>query len=180
MTKYLILLRGINVGGNNIIKMADLKACLEKSGFENVKTYIQSGNVIVESEETDTEKLTAKLEKLFSKEFNYESKIVLRSFKQIKKIIENAPKWWGTDDKYKHNLLFIKEPMTAKEALKETGGAKEGIEFSEAGDGVIYLSASIEAITRTNFVKLAGKPIYKQMTVRNYNTSVRLYEMMRG
>lgn len=178
MTKYLILLRGINVGGNNIIKMADLKSCLEKAGFKNVRTFIQSGNVILESEEKDIDKLITKIEKLLSKEFNYDSKIVIRTQKQIKKIIESAPKWWGKDTSYKHYLTFIKEPMTAKEALKECGEPIEGIEFTEAGEGVIYTSASTDSLTRTSFVKLPGKAIYKHMTIRNYNTSVKLAKMM--
>ena len=176
--KYLILLRGINVGGNNIIKMADLKSCLETAGFENVKTYIQSGNVIFESDENDVEKLTSEIEKLLSKQFNYESKVVVRTHEQMRKIIENAPKWWGESKDFRHNLLFIKEPMTAVEALKQSGEAKDRIEFAKAGEGVIYLSASIKDITKSNFVRLPSKPIYKQMTIRNFNTSVKLLELM--
>jgi uncharacterized protein (DUF1697 family) len=82
--KYLLLLRGINVGGNNIIKMADLKSCLESAGYSNVKTYIQSGNVIFESDERNVEKLTNEIEELLSKEFNYESKVVIRTHEQVK------------------------------------------------------------------------------------------------
>lgn len=58
MKRFVALLRGINVGGNNIIKMADLKTCFEEMGFANVVTYIQSGNVLFDSNETDQLKLT--------------------------------------------------------------------------------------------------------------------------
>jgi uncharacterized protein (DUF1697 family) len=178
MQKYLVLLRGINVGGNNIIKMADLKSCLERAGFEHVKTYIQSGNVILESKETDVEKLTTKIELLLSKQFNYQSKVVVRTHAQLQSIIKNAPEWWGKDAGYKHNLLFIKEPMTAKQALQECGTPKPNIELAEAGEGAIYLSASAKDLLNTNFVKLAAKPIYQHMTIRNYNTSMKLLELM--
>jgi uncharacterized protein (DUF1697 family) len=68
--------------------------------------------------------------------------------------------------------------MTAVEALKQSGEPKGKIEFAKAGEGVIYVSASIQDITRSNFVRLPSKPIYKQMTIRNYNTSVKLLELM--
>ena len=55
MAQYVALLRGINVGGNNLIKMADLKACFEAQGFGNVATYIQSGNVLFTSDDTDND-----------------------------------------------------------------------------------------------------------------------------
>lgn len=176
--KYLVLLRGINVGGNNIIKMSDLKKCLEDAGFKNVKTYIQSGNVILDSPEKDREKLTSKIEKLLSKEFNYKSKVVLRTHTELKKIIEEAPKWWDNNPKWRHYLIFVKEPMTSIQALKEAGVAKADIEKVQAGSGVIYLSGLIKALTRTNYVKLPSKPIYQHMTIRNYNTTVKLLELM--
>jgi uncharacterized protein (DUF1697 family) len=179
MIKYLALLRGINVGGNNIIRMSELKSCFEAMGFENVITFIQSGNVIFESPETNLEKLTKKIEKALSSKFNYKSKIVLRTYDQLKRIVEQAPKSWGRDPEYKHNLLFIKEPMTAEKALIECGEPRKKFETATVGEGVIYLSASIANIGKTTFVKLAGKPIYQQITVRNYNTSVKLLKLMK-
>jgi len=62
--QYLTLLRGINVGGNNIIKMTDLKSCFENMGFTSVSTYIQSGNVIFKSDEKDNTRLTNKIEQV--------------------------------------------------------------------------------------------------------------------
>ena len=78
-TQYLALLRGINVGGNNIIKMADLKACFESLGLTDVVTYIQSGNVIFKSAEKDKAKLTKMIEAGLSKRFNYEARLVVIS-----------------------------------------------------------------------------------------------------
>ena len=74
---YLALLRGINVGGSNIIKMAALKTCFEGMGFTNVATYIQSGNVLFASAEKNTGKLTRKIEKALSKQFSYKSLVVM-------------------------------------------------------------------------------------------------------
>ncbi len=176
--KYIILLRGINVGGNNTVKMSDLKSCLENAGFKNVITYINSGNVIVESEKKDLRKLTIEIEKLLTERFKIDLKIVLVDYPSYKAIIENAPKWWNGSPEYRHYLLFIKPPVTSESALKECGEPKEGIEFMTAADGVIYSSALISEISKSTINKIVGKPIYKQMTIRNYNTSLKLLKLM--
>jgi len=77
MTRFLALLRGINVGGNNLIKMNDLKAEFERLGFQDVKTYIQSGNVIFSSALSDKLKLTELLEKSLSEKFSYPARVLL-------------------------------------------------------------------------------------------------------
>ena len=95
-TQYLALLRGINVGGKNIIKMTDLKACFEASKLENVATYIQSGNVLFETAETDSVKLTRKLEQALSKIFSpYQARLVLCSHAKLRRIVREAPKGFG-------------------------------------------------------------------------------------
>lgn len=85
--KYLALLRGINVGGNNIIKMTDLQKAFKDIGLNSVQTYIQSGNVIFESAETDKSLLTQEIESKLSTTFNYTSKIILIDNLQFKQII---------------------------------------------------------------------------------------------
>ena len=94
-TQYLALLRGINVGGNNIIKMVNLKACFESMGFTDVGTFIQSGNVLFKSAEKDKLKLTNKIEKALSERFNYKSRIVTITHKELRKVVDGAPKAFG-------------------------------------------------------------------------------------
>ncbi|MBK8781165.1 MAG: DUF1697 domain-containing protein [Anaerolineales bacterium] len=79
--QYLVLLRGINVGGKNIVKMLDLKSSFEGMGFSNVLTYIQSGNVLFESDEKDKAILTTKIEKGLSKRFDFLARVVVVSHK---------------------------------------------------------------------------------------------------
>ncbi|MGC4019084.1 MAG: DUF1697 domain-containing protein [Muricomes sp.] len=90
MTIYIALLRGINVGGKNIIKMADLKRVLELVGFCDVKTYIQSGNVLFKSSETE-EILQKKMEHEIEKAFGIAAKVILRTKVQLEQIIQNCP-----------------------------------------------------------------------------------------
>src|SRR5688572_23883272 len=121
--KYLVLLRGINVGGNNIIKMTDLKACFENMGFKDVVTYIQSGNVLLRSAEKDKSKLTRKLEHGLSERFGYKSRLVVVAHKELRKDVEGAPKGFGKElDKYRYDVIFLKseERRVGKECISQT------------------------------------------------------------
>jgi uncharacterized protein (DUF1697 family) len=178
MTSYIALLRGINVGGNNMIKMADLKVCLEKAGFQDVKTYIQSGNVLLKSNGTNTAQLAQSIESAIEKQWHIPVGVAVRSEEQWQGIIQAAPQRWGKDTSFKHNLLVMLEPYDIDDALAAIGELKPKIESVTAGDGVLYQSLSWELFGRTTSGKLAGKPIYKRMTVRNYNTSIKLLALL--
>ena len=114
MARYVALLRGINVGGKNQIRMADLKACFEKKGFENVATYIASGNVLFDSGERSSTKLTRNIEKALTKTFGYEATVVVRSKAQLRKVVEEAPKGFGSQpSRYRSDVLFLMPPLTS-------------------------------------------------------------------
>lgn len=171
---YLALLRGINVGGNNIIKMADLKTCLEKFGLSAVKTYIQSGNVLFESDSKNRTQLTEQIEKILSKTFNYQSNLVLITIQELEKIIKSAPKDFGQQpDKYRYDVLFLKPPLTSAEAIKQMPINPE-VDQITAGPNVLYFSRLISKATQSRLNKIVGTPIYKQLTIRNWNTTTKL------
>ena len=90
MTTYIALLRGINVGGNNKIKMADLKQELVKLGYTNVQTYIQSGNIVLTSNESENE-LRDRLEAMIAEAFKLSIKVVIRNADELKKIVADCP-----------------------------------------------------------------------------------------
>lgn len=115
-TRFLALLRGINVGGNNIIKMTDLKTCFEEMGFTNVVTYIQSGNVLFDSQGNKQIQLTEQIEKTLSACFNYTSKVVLVSQQNLIQLVNNAPEGFGVHpDEYRYDVIFLKPPLTSEE-----------------------------------------------------------------
>ena len=177
-TKYLALLRGINVGGNNIIKMVDLKKCFETMGFSDVVTYIQSGNVIFSSEEKSQSKLITTIEECLSKKFNYKSKVVIITDKHLEKTVQKAPKGFGSKpDEYRYDAIFLKEPLTAKEAVKDIR-LREGVDNLNAGDGVLYFSRLISLAGKSYLSKVVALPIYKNMTIRNWNTTSKLLVLM--
>ncbi|RPI66836.1 MAG: DUF1697 domain-containing protein [Ignavibacteriales bacterium] len=176
--QWLALLRGINVGGNNIIKMADLKTCFESLKFSDVATFIQSGNIIFKSEEKDKFILTDKIEKALSKTFNYNAKAVIISYKELKDAVKNAPLDFGNDSsKYKYDFIFVKEPLTPKTAM-ESVKVKEGVDNVYKGKKVLYFSRLIEKAAQSYLNKVITLPIYKNMTIRNWNTTTKLLALM--
>jgi len=176
--QYLALLRGINVGGNNIIKMADLKVCFETMGFTEVLTLIQSGNILFKAAEKDKAKLTAKIERALSKTFGYKSRLVVIPYKQLKKIVEEAPKGFGKEPaKYRCDVIFLKEPLTVKEAFKNVK-TKEGIDNAYAGKSVLYFSRLDSKASQSHLSRIIKLPMYQYMTIRNWNTTTKLLALM--
>jgi uncharacterized protein (DUF1697 family) len=175
--QYLVLLRGINVGGKNIIKMADLKAGFEEMGFSNVATYIQSGNVLVQSEESDKAALTTRIEKGLSKRFNFEARVVVVAQKELAGIVKSAPDGFGREEKkFRYDVIFLKEPLTPKEAM-ESVKVREGVDAAHAGKHALYFSRLISRASQSYLTKIIGMPVYQNMTIRNWNTTTKLLEL---
>ena len=178
MNQFVALLRGINVGGKNLIKMAELKACFEALGFENVRTYIQSGNVLFRADESDQAGLTTRLEDALSKTFNYQSRVVVRSEEEMKAIVAHAPKGFGSDPAtYRYDVIFLKDPLTSSQAMQSVT-MKEGVDQAFAGNGVLYFSRLISKAAQSHLTRIITLPIYQSMTIRNWNTTTKLLSMM--
>ena len=178
MPKYLALLRGINVGGNNVIRMTDLKDCFERSGLTDVTTFIQSGNVVFTAKEGNASRLAAKIEKALSSRFSYSARVMLVTHAQLRRTVREAPKGFGSSPaKFRYNVIFLKEPLTAKEAMKSVS-VRPGVDAAHAGKGVLYFSHLIARASQSRLSKLAGTPAYASMTIRNWNSTTRLLALM--
>jgi len=176
--KYVALLRGINVGGNNIIKMSALKACFEKQGLDAVSTYIQSGNVLFASKKAGALELCERIEAMLTKTFDYSASVVLVSEKQLVEIVRRAPKGFGSEPaKYRYDVLFLKPPLTPSAALKSVK-TRAGVDQAFAGSGVLYFSRLIAKATQSQLNKIVGTPIYKNLTIRNWNTTTTLLRLL--
>ena len=176
--RYVALLRGINVGGNNPVSMAKLKACLETAGFDEVTTYIQSGNVVFTTAISPRDELTRRIEELLTKTFRYPSSVVLRTRKQMHDVVAGAPRGFGENPgKYRYDAIFLKEPLTASTAIKSVA-TKEGVDEAHAGVGVLYFSRLIAKASQSRLSRVVSLPIYKSMTIRNWNTTTKLLQMM--
>ncbi len=170
---YVALLRGINVGGNSMIKMTDLKTAFQKCGYENVSTYINSGNVIFESSEKNNNKITEMLRVTLSKIFHYDASLVVLSKKQLQEVVIHVPNEWKIENDLRCYIAFVKVGTHPSQVLKEIV-VKEGIDFVKVGEHALYLSTHMSGLTKSGFTKLIGKKIYKEITMRNYTTVQKL------
>ncbi|MFN2507856.1 MAG: DUF1697 domain-containing protein [Chthoniobacterales bacterium] len=175
---YVALLRGINVGGNSMIRMSELKECLENAGFADVRTYIQSGNVIFATPKTATARLAQKMEAAIEKKFAINVGVAVFSAQEWQEIVRRAPNWWGKKTGWKHNLLALLPGTKPSDVIAAMGALKPEIEQVTAGPGVVYQSLSMELFGKTTSSKLPSHPLYRRVTVRNYNTTVKLAALL--
>lgn len=125
------LLRGINVGGKNLISMADLRATMEAAGYDAVQTYIQSGNVVFETDVPRAE-LEKSIENLLAERLGCPVLVVVRSHRQLSGIVAAAPAGFGADrDTYLSDVVFLKGPLTSARAMR-TVSLREGVDRARA------------------------------------------------
>ncbi len=176
MIRYVAFLRGINVGGKNIIKMEVLRAEIEKLGFRDVRTLIQSGNVLFRSEMSDPGKIENKIKRGLAANFNDEVKVVVRSKKDMENTVSHFPDIFDNPD-WKHNVIFLSRVIDSKNILSRFE-LKKDIEQIQYAPGVLFWSAGRDSITKTNMLKLSARPEYQDMTVRNANTTRKILALM--
>ena len=175
--KYVALLRGINVGGNNKVEMARLRALFERLGYTEVVTYINSGNIVFATDEKDHHKLVAAIEAALKTEFNLDLKVVLRSAAEVNAICNELPKEWVNDSTMKCDIMFLWEEVDSADALEQVG-LKRDIADVKYVPGAIIWRIDRDKVTRGGADKLIGSRIYKLMTIRNCNTVRKLQQLM--
>ena len=179
MKRYIAFLRGINISGKNKISMAELKKNFEELGFEEVKTYLNSGNVIFLSDEENIGKLTIQIETMIKEYFGFDIPIFCISQEELEDILQNAPDWWGNENKEIYdNLIFIMPPATFSDVFNEIGEPKEESEKIRNYKDVIFWSFSRKDYQKTNWwSKTASTNISGKLTIRTANTVRKLAKM---
>jgi len=180
MNTYVILIRGINVGGKNKIRMAGLRKCLEELGFSNVSTYIASGNVILKSSKRADE-VKAQIEGVLPEKFELDDgfiKVLVLAQDQFQAIIDNKPKGFGEQpEKYHSDAIFLMGIDSAQAML--AFDPREGVDKVWPGDGVIYSQRLSAQRTKSRLIKIMGTPAYKSITIRSWKTTTKLLEILR-
>ncbi len=180
MNTYIILMRGINVGGKNKVPMAGLRKCLEELGFSNVSTYIASGNVILESDKRPDE-IKAQIEQALPKSFKLDNeliKVLVLSRSQLQAIINNKPEGFGEEpEKYHSDAIFL-IGIDSVQAMP-VFDPREGVDKVWSGDGVIYSQRLSSQRTKSRLSKIVGTAVFQSMTIRSWNTTTKLLEILR-
>lgn len=176
--KYLALLRGINVGGNNKVAMSELRACFEDLGFTNVSTYINSGNILFEANETNEVKLVERCERAIEERFGFPVVIMVIAKTHFEDALKHAPAWWadGTEG-MRNEALFVIPPTSSEDVLEHLQKKIDAPDAFGSRGQVIFWSLPMAAYTKSVVPKIIGTPIYKRITIRSAKTAKKLAEL---
>jgi uncharacterized protein (DUF1697 family) len=176
MSKYVALLRGINVGGNSKVPMPKLKNAFETIGLENVSTYINSGNVLFDTNKKESV-LVSEIEKLLKKTFGFSIRIILRSAKNIAEVCSSIPKDWQNNDNQKTDVLFLWDEYADKRSLSLIK-ANDDVDNLKYATGAIIWNIDRKQRDKSGMIKFIGSELYKNMTARNVNTVRKLNALL--
>ena len=178
MTTYLVLLRGINVGGKNLVPMARLRALLEELGYTDVSTYIASGNVILGTDRSAAQ-VKAEIEEALPRAFRLDSELIavlVLTRDQLQAVVENKPAGFGDEPAtYHSDAIFLMgiDSATAMSAFDP----RPGVDTVWPGEGVIYSQRLSSQRTRSRLNTMMGSRAYRSMTIRNWRTTTTLLEL---
>mgnify|MGYP005815571153 FL=1 len=174
MKTYIALLKGINVGGHKKVPMAELRELLSKSGFENVQTYIQSGNVILQSNKSDISEIESDIEKSIEDYFGFEVSVLVKTRQELQRVFDDFP---FAKDKKKASYFMMLHDCPSDDLVKEASEkVYEGEEYKIINDCIYYYfeKGLGKAKFNVNFFERKFKTF---ATARNYNTMVKLLSL---
>jgi uncharacterized protein (DUF1697 family) len=181
LTTYLVLFRGINVGGKNKVPMVALRALLTDLGFQNVRTYIQSGNAIIQSD-LKAETIARRIEEAMPGRFTLDTsvmRVLVLSRAELEAAIDKRPKGFGDrPDTYHSDAIFLMG-VDAAEAMPAFS-PKEGVDVVWPGDGLIYSQRLSALRTKSRLNRVMSSPLYKSMTIRSWQTTSALMDIVKA
>lgn len=175
---YVALLRGVNVGGRNAVSMQALKASFAALGLTEVRTYINSGNVIFRWRGTDPRAIERRIDRVLAGEHGLTSKTIVRSEAELARVVHAIADRWQPRPGWKYNVMFLRPAVDSPRVLDGIA-IKPDIEQVFYCPGTLLWSARVSALGRTAMLKLVGQPLYRRMTVRNVNTTKKILALMR-
>ncbi len=179
MNTYVMLLRGINVGGKNSVPMAALRRRLEELGYSHVSTYIASGNVLASSDKPAAA-VQSELEAILPASFTLDSeliKVLVLTHDQLRAVVANKPEGFGEHpERYHSDAIFVMGIDVAQAVA--VFNPREGVDTIWAGDGVIYSQRLSALRTKSRLSAIMGTPAYRSMTIRNWTTTTALLDIL--
>lgn len=180
MARFVVLFRGINVGGKNIVSMPALKDALGELGYANVLTYINSGNVVLNSSKS-AGTIEEEIEKSLPAKFKLDSeliKVLALPKTTFRAMLGSKPDGFGEQpNKYHSDAIFLMGDAKAKDAFPAFT-PREGVDAVWIGKGLIFHQRLSAQRTKSRLSKIMATPFYKSMTIRNWATTSKLLEML--
>ena len=174
--KYVAFLRGTNVGGKNKIKMETLREVCSSLGFENVKTYINSGNIIFETAETTDKKLAAKIETAIESEFGLKIKVIVRKIAEIEEIIKNNPFAGQFENEKDLHVFFLEEKLSEEKRELLLSNNNENEQFAVRNREIFCLLriSVLDSLIGKDYI---AKKLKVSATARNWRTVNKILEL---
>jgi uncharacterized protein (DUF1697 family) len=166
---YIAFLRGINVGGKSIVNMVGLKRCFEQLGLSNVKTYINSGNVIFSAEQEDSDSLASRIETALDRIFDPGIRVLVKTREELQNITAAIPNTWVNDTDTRCDVLLLWQAVDDPQVLEELP-TEPDIETIRYLPGAIVWYVDRSLVTKSHMTRIIGTPLYKQLTIRNVTT----------
>ena len=175
--KYVAFLRGVNVGGNSRVEMKTLKSVMERLGFTQVTTYINSGNVLFSSTEKSTAKITDRISRAITEEFGFDVPVLVKTDEELLAIAGRIPLEWCNDTANRCDVLLLWESVDSPKTLKSLP-LREGVDSALYTPGAIIWHLDRTQISKSGMHKIIGTELYKNITIRNCNTMRTLAEKL--
>lgn len=179
MKRYIALLRGINISGKNKIPMEKLKASFAELGFTDVLTYLNSGNVVFSTGESDAIALADKIQAVIQEQFEWNIPVFVILQETLRDLLNQKPAWWGSDAKETYdNLIFVIPPATAEIIAAQIGEPTEGLEQILLYQNVIFWTFDRTKYAKANWWKrTASTGIGEKLTIRTAHTLEKIATM---
>ncbi len=175
---HVVLVRGINVGGRNAVPMAALRSALETAGLRGVRTYIQSGNVLVDAPGLTHEEVGAVVVERLATDFAVDTVVVTVTADALRATVRNAPPEFGSaPHTYHSDVAFVRAGVTTATAVKAFA-VRDGVDTLWEGDGVVYFQRLSAQRTKSRLSAVMASPVYRDITIRNWATTTRLAAML--
>jgi uncharacterized protein (DUF1697 family) len=176
--RYVALLRAINVGGKSKVEMSRLKEAFTDLKFDNVTTYINSGNVLFDAKGSDRGRLVKRIEGSIEDEFGFLIPVLLRTRSEIARILKSAPPAWVTDKRMRCDVMFLQTKFYSGAVLKQVPVQPEIVDLRYVSGALIWRIDRAKA-GRSKVGKIIGTELYKNLTIRNINTVRKLADLLK-
>lgn len=177
LTTYLALLRGINVGGNSMVSMKELKSCFEELGLRDVVTYINSGNIIFKDSRQSIPALVKLIESGIKARCKMDIRVIVKSKSNMAAICKNIPSEWVTDELMRTDVMFLWDEVDNPEAIAALP-SNPAVDRLVHANGALIWNVSRKDYGKSKVPKIVGTRFYKNMTARNANTARKLLTLM--
>jgi uncharacterized protein (DUF1697 family) len=175
---HVALIRGINVGGKNPVPMAGLRDTLSAAGFADVRTYIQSGNVVLTAPGRSEAAVNEAVESVLGRDFGVETVVVTLAADALRATVAEAPAGFGDDPPtYRYDVIFVRPGIDPREVLPRVR-LRDGVDAAWAGERALYFRRLEALRTKSQLNRVLELPEYRSMTIRNWRTTLAVHAML--